>query len=52
MKLIFNIVVIFSDKTLFVIGITILLISGVFALTSAIVLSFGWGVTCDKNNDL
>ena len=37
---------------MFIVEILFLLFSGVFALIAAVILSSGWGVTCDTIRDL
>ena len=41
----------FRNKIILIVEILILLFSGIFALIVAIILSSGWGVTCDTFND-
>ena len=40
------------NKIVLIVEILILLFSGIFALSVAIILSSGWGVTCDTARDV
>lgn len=42
----------FRNNILLVVDIVLLIVTGIFAVTAAIVICAGWGVACNTINDL